>query len=202
MIKLWEVWMHNISISFLFLVFRDTIVANKAVKPPFSPLICNTMTFDTQRCHEIGIPRDLLLKTALKVQPFSFFFSSTTFSDGLPFRNSKKYDMSLCLSHMMVDRSSLCYFWSSDFFFCKEIIFFTKYRIQSHVICGFLLLCCFSGRRRKCEILSLIESLSFTYTANVIFKLRISQNKKWEDKNSSETLLWVKKNCLKLLIYV
>ena len=66
--------MHNISISFLFLVFRDTIVANKAVKPPFSPLICNTMTFDTQRCHEIGIPRDLLLKTALKVQPFSFFF--------------------------------------------------------------------------------------------------------------------------------
>ena len=30
--------MHNNSIIFLFLVFRDTIVANKAAKPSFSPL--------------------------------------------------------------------------------------------------------------------------------------------------------------------
>ena len=64
--------MHNTSIIFLFLVFRD-IVANKAAKPPFLPLICNTMTFDTQWCYAIVIPRDLLLKTALKVQPFCFF---------------------------------------------------------------------------------------------------------------------------------
>ena len=83
------------------------------------------MTFDMQWRHVIGIPRDLSLKTAEKVQPFSFF-SSNTFSDGLPlihglpFRNSKKYDMSLCLSHMMVDRSSLCYFWGSDFFFLQR----------------------------------------------------------------------------------
>ena len=146
MIKLWEVWMHNHSIIFLFLVFRDTIVANKAVKLPFSPLICNTMTFDTQWCHVIGIPRDLLLKTALKVQLFSFFFIYYIFwryglplIHSLPFRNSKKYDMSLCLSHMMVDRSSRCYFWGSDFFFGREIIFGTKYRLQSHVICRFLL---------------------------------------------------------------
>ena len=76
--------MHNHSIISLFLVFRDVMVSNKAVKPPFSPLICNAMNaFETQWCYVIGIPRDLLLKTALKVQPFSFF-SSTTFSDGLP----------------------------------------------------------------------------------------------------------------------
>ena len=111
----------------------------------FRPCICNAMTFDTQWCHVIGIPPELFLKTAVKVQPFSFFFSSTTFSDGLPlihglpFRNSKKYEMSLCLSHMMVDRFSRCYFWGSDFFFCREIIFVTKYRVLSHVICGFLL---------------------------------------------------------------
>ena len=60
--------MHNHSIIFLFLVFRDIIVANKAFKPPFSPLICKTMTFDTQWCYVIGITRDLLLKTAFKVQ--------------------------------------------------------------------------------------------------------------------------------------
>ena len=39
----------------------------------------------------------------------------------------------------MVDRSSRCYSWGSDFFFCKEIIFVTKYRIQSHVKRRFLL---------------------------------------------------------------
>ena len=45
---------------------------------------------------------------ALKKYNRSVFFSSTTFSDGLPlihslpFRNSKKYDLSLYLSHMMV----------------------------------------------------------------------------------------------------
>jgi len=38
--------------------------------------------FDKQWCHVIGIPRDLFSKTAVKVQPFSFFI------------NSKKYDMS------------------------------------------------------------------------------------------------------------
>ena len=77
----------------------------------------------------------------------------------------------------MVDRSSCCYFWRSDFCFCSETIFVTKYRVQSRAICGFFIcwIRCFSGRRRKCEILSLIESLSFTYTANVMFKLRISQ---------------------------
>ena len=37
-IKLREARMHNHSIIFLFLVFRDTIVANKAAKPSFSPL--------------------------------------------------------------------------------------------------------------------------------------------------------------------
>ena len=37
-IKLREARMHNQSIIFLFLVFRDTIVANKAAKPSFSPL--------------------------------------------------------------------------------------------------------------------------------------------------------------------
>ena len=85
--------------------------------------------------HVIDIPRDLFLKTAEKVQPFFFSFSSTTFSDGLPlthglpFRNSKKYDLSLCLSHMMVDRSSLCYFWGSDFFFLQRNNF--RYQIQN-----------------------------------------------------------------------
>ena len=60
------------------------MVSNKAVKPPFSPLICNAMNaFETQWCYVIGIPRDLLLKTALKYNR-SVFFSSTTFSDGLP----------------------------------------------------------------------------------------------------------------------
>ena len=140
--------MLNHSIIFLFLVCRDIIVANKATKPSF-PSICNAMTFDMQCRHVIDIPRDLFLlepqKKYNRSVSFFFFFSSTTFSDGLPlihglpFRNSKKYDMSLCLSHMMVDRSSLCYFWGSDFLFCKEKIFVTKYRIQSHVICRFLL---------------------------------------------------------------
>ena len=50
--------MHNISIIFLFLVFRDMIAANGAM----------------QWRHVIDIPRDLFLKTAEKVQPFSFFF--------------------------------------------------------------------------------------------------------------------------------
>ena len=131
----------------------------------------------------------------LKYNRSGFFFSSTTFSDGLslihglPFRNSKKYDISLYLSHMMVDRSSCCYFWHSDFCFCSKTIFVTKYRVQSRAICGFFIcwIRCFTGRRRKCEILSLIESLSFTYTANVMFKLRISQNR--NDKRVSELFL-------------
>ena len=37
--------------------------------------------------------------------------------------------------------------------------------------------------------------------ANVRFKLRISQNRKWTDKNSLKQFLQVK-NCVKLLIYV
>ena len=40
---------------------------------------------------------------------------------------------------------------------------------------------------------------SFTYPSNVIFKLRISQNRKLEDKNSSKHFLWMK-NCAKVLI--
>ena len=35
---------------------------------------------------------------------------------------------------------------------------------------------------------------------NVSFKLRISQNRKWADKNSSKQYLWIK-NCVKPLIY-
>ena len=102
------------------------MVSNKAVKPPFSPLICNAMNaFETQWCYVIGIPRDLLLKTALKVQPFSFFFSSTTFSDGLPLiqvYHSATVRNMIChyLSHMMVDcvdRTSRCYSRGSDFIF-------------------------------------------------------------------------------------
>ena len=45
------------------------------------------------------------------------------------------------------------------------------------------------------------ESFSFTYTANVRFKLRISQSRKWADKNSSKQFLWIK-NWVKPLIYV
>ena len=168
------------------------------------------MTFDMQSRHVIDIPRDLFLQSRWKSTTVQFFFiyyifwrSTINPRSTISFRNSKKYDISLYLSHMMVDRSSCCYFWGSDFCFCSEIIFVTKYRVQSRVICGFFICCirCFSGRRRKCEILSLIESLSFTYTVNVIFKLKISKSRKWADKNSSETLLRVN-NCLKLLIYV
>ena len=65
--------MHNHSILFLFLVFRDIIVANKAAKTPFSPRICNAMTFDMQWRYVIGIPRDLFFNTAVKVKPFTFF---------------------------------------------------------------------------------------------------------------------------------
>ena len=31
------------------------------------------MTFDMQWCYVIGIPRDLFVKIAVKIQPFSFF---------------------------------------------------------------------------------------------------------------------------------
>ena len=65
--------MHNHSIIFFFLVFRDIIVANKAPKPTFSPSICNAMTFDMQWRYVIGIPRDLFFNIAVKVKPFSFF---------------------------------------------------------------------------------------------------------------------------------
>ena len=65
--------MYDHSIIFLFLVFRDIIVANKAAKPSFSPRICNTMTFDMQWCYVIDIPRDLFFKIAVKIKPFSFF---------------------------------------------------------------------------------------------------------------------------------
>ena len=77
------------------------------------------MTFDMQWRHVIDIPRDLFLKPAEKVQPFSFFFfffSSTTFSDGLPlihvYHSATVRNMIrlIFISHMMVDRSSLCYF--------------------------------------------------------------------------------------------
>ena len=68
--------MYNHSIIFLFLVFRDIIVANKAAKPSFSPRICNTMTFDMQWCYVIDIPRDLFFKIAVKIKPFSFFPST------------------------------------------------------------------------------------------------------------------------------
>ena len=55
--------MHNISSIFLFLVFRDIIVANKALKPSFSPPVSVTqsMIFAMQWRHVIDIPRDLLL---------------------------------------------------------------------------------------------------------------------------------------------
>ena len=68
--------MYNHSIMFLFLVFREIIVANKAAKPSFSPRICNTMTFDMQWCYVIGIPHDLFFKIAAKIKPFSFFPST------------------------------------------------------------------------------------------------------------------------------
>ena len=131
------------------------------------------------------------------------FFSSTTFSDrlplinGLPFRNSKKYDStSLYLSHMMVDRSSRCYSRGSDFF-CDKIIFVTKYRIQSHVKRRFLLYMLLFWKKTKMWN----SFINREFTTNVIFKLRISQNRKWADKNSSNQFL-LTKNCVKLLIYV
>ena len=76
-IKLWEVRTHNHSIIFLFLVFRDIIVANKTAKPSFHPRICNAMTFDMKCRYVIGIPRDLFLNIAVTVKPFSFFSSTT-----------------------------------------------------------------------------------------------------------------------------
>ena len=86
-----------------------------------------------------------------------------------------------------VNRSLRCYSRGSDFFFSKKIIFVTKCRIQNHVICRSYCICCFSGRRRKCEILTLIESLSFTYTANVVmFTLRISQNRTKQIKTAQK----------------
>ena len=51
------------------------------------------------------------------------------------------------------------------------------------------------------RIVQLWESLSFTYTANVGFKLRISQNWRWADRNSSKQFLWIK-NCVKLNLCV
>ena len=36
---------------------------------------------------------------------------------------------------------------------------------------------------------------NFTYTANVRFKLRISQNRKWAYKNRSKQFLWKKRLC-------
>ena len=39
----------------------------------------------------------------------------------------------------------------------------------------------------------IMESLSFTYTTNVRFKLRISGNRKSADKNDSKQFLWIKK---------
>ena len=159
-------------------------------------------TFDMQWRHVIGIPRDLFLKTTVKVQPFRFF-SSITFSDGLPlihslpFRKSKKYDTSYIYISYDGRPFLALLFLGSDFFFCKEIIFVTKYRIQSHVISGFSLYMLLFWKRTKMWN----SFINRAFTANVIFKLKISQNRKWADKNSSETLLWVK-NCLKLLIYV
>ena len=44
-----------------------------------------------------------------------------------------------------------------------------------------------------------VEGLRFAYTANIRFKLRISQNRKWADKNSSKQFFWIK-HCLKLRI--
>ena len=60
--------MYNHSIIFLFLVFRDIIVA--------IPRICDTVTFDMQWCYVIGIPRDLFFKIAVKIKPFIFFPST------------------------------------------------------------------------------------------------------------------------------
>ena len=37
-----------------------------------------------------------------------------------------------------------------------------------------------------------LERFRVTFTANVIFKLGISQNRKWEEKNSSKQFLWIK----------
>ena len=57
----------------------------------------------------------------------------------------------------------------------------------------------------KYEIFSILSSarawasLSFPCAENVRFKLRISQNRKWADRNSSKQFLWIK-NFVKLLI--
>ena len=82
--------------------------------------------FDMQWRHVIGIPRDLFLKTAVKVQPFRFF-SSITFSDGLPlihslpFRKSKKYDTSYIYISYDGRPFLALLFLGSDFFFCYQI---------------------------------------------------------------------------------
>ena len=58
-----------------------------------------------------------------------------------------------------------------------------------------------SGNERSRTLSALVESLRFTYMANVRFKLRISPNRKWAyEKKSSKQFLWIK-NCVKLLIY-
>ena len=44
-----------------------------------------------------------------------------------------------------------------------------------------------------------VEASRIRQTANVRFKLRISQNRKWADKNNSKQFLWIK-NWVKLLI--
>ena len=68
--------MHNHSIIFLFLVFRDTILANKAAKLSCSPRIYNTMTFDMQWRYVIGIPRDLFFNIAVKTVHYFFIYYS------------------------------------------------------------------------------------------------------------------------------
>ena len=69
--------MHNNRTVFLFLVFRDIIVAIKLPNLHFHFCICNSMTFDMQCRFVIGIPRDLFFNIAVKVKPVQFFSSTT-----------------------------------------------------------------------------------------------------------------------------
>ena len=57
------------------------------------------------------------------------------------------------------------------------------------------------GKLGSKTLYSLYLESRFTYTANVRFKFRTSQNIKCADKNNSKQFLWIK-NGMKLLILV
>ena len=91
-----------------------------------------------------------------------YIFWRSTINHGLPFGNSKKYDISLYLFDMMVDRVDRVdrwrtwipdvamlenyYYLGQWLLFGKEIHFVTKYRIQGHVICELSRLCYWNTR--------------------------------------------------------